>query len=923
MTGGRPQTDAERQRPSRWRGWAGSSSGRLTLHWPSIRGRARADAGPLVLVAAVIAAVALLAGATPPLIRSTSDDAARDAVRRAADDAAVRVEAEWPDDYGPTGGRLRSPELAADIAYLRTQAETQLDPGLRSALRPPVITVSSISLMITDGSVQRRLQLEYLADATGEPAVTWVSGHAPGPSTTDKFLEIPLNSEWPMQVGLSEAGAAALGVKPGDRIPVQDERRNPYDVRVSGVFRPVDPNAPAWGPAPWVLNPAKNRDGFGTTRIGALLSADSVPDMRLAFRSDQLRRVARFDVDPDPLTWESAQALAASIGMLKGSSAVSAERDQSLKWATQLDSVLSNLRDQVATATAQASVLLLAVLAGALLVVALAADLLTRRRATALTTARRRGASLPGLAAELVVESAAVAFPAALLGLAVSFALTGGASLTWVLPFVVIALAAGPAFGTLAAARATRDRRAPANRSARRWIRNTQLIRRFAVDAAVVALAVASLVALHQRDIGSTVDLPAAAPTLCALAVSLLLVRLLPLATGLVLRLSLRSRRPLALFGAARAAATSARVLPALALTTALALSAFAVTLYATTDRGLAEGAWQATGADARLSLTSDSSSQATDVVSRTAAAPGVRHAVAARVSESARFIADNTAVPARLIVVDTEAFRQLLADTPLPSLPAASLTGGAGRVPALVRTADGSLSPGVDFRLPIVTNQAVELTAVGTAPILGLGDDVVVVDTSAATAAELPAEPNTIWATGPGAADALKAAASGGRVVARTDLLEERRTAPLTSGLAALSLLTAAILLVLGLLGYALAAAASAPGRWETLARLRTLGLRPRDTHRVAAGELMPPAVIAALCAPLLGALLAWSALGPLALRLLTEQATDPAVVTPWWQLTAATVAALLLTLTAIITAEVVTRRRRRLSETLRVGDS
>ncbi|GID27748.1 hypothetical protein Abr02nite_27310 [Paractinoplanes brasiliensis] len=894
------------------------------LHWPSIRGRARADAGPLLLVAAVVAAVALLAGATPPLIRSTSDDATREAVRRAADDAAVRVEAEWPDDYGPNGGRARSPGLAADIADVAGRAEFQLDPGLRSALRPPVTTVSSISLMITDGSVQRRLQLEYLTNATGEPAVTWVSGRAPGPSAADEFVEIPLNGgPWPMQVGLSEAGAAALGVKPGDRIPVQDERRNPYDVRVSGVFRPVDANDPAWGPAPWVLNPSANRDGFGTTRIGALLTAESVPDLRLAFRTDQLRRVVRFDVDPDTLTWESAQALAASVGTLKGSSAVSAERDQSLKWATQLDSVLSDLRDQVATATAQASVLLIAVLAGALLVIALAADLLTRRRATALATARRRGASLPGLAAELVVESAAVAVPAALLGLALSFALAGGASLTWVLPFVVIAVAAGPAFGTLTAARATRDRRAPANRSARRWIRNTQLIRRFAVDAAVVALAVASLVALRQRDIGSTVDLPAAAPTLCALAVSLLLVRLLPLATGLVLRLALRSRHPLALFGAARAAATSARVLPALALTTALALSAFAVTLYATTDRGLSEGAWQTTGSDARLSLTSDSSSHATDVVSRTAAAPGVRHAVAARVSESARFIADNTAVPARLIVVDTQAFRQLLADTPLPPLPATSLTGGDGRVPALVRTADGSLSPGVDFRLPIVTNQAVELTAVGTAPVLGVGDDVVVVDTSAATAAGLPAEPNTIWATGPGAANALKAAASGGRVVARTDLLKERRTAPLTSSLAALSLLTAAILLVLGLLGYALAAAASAPGRWETLARLRTLGLRPRDTHRVAAGELLPPAVVAALCAPLLGALLAWSALGPLALRLLTAQATDPAVVTPWWQLTAATVAALLLTLIAIITAEVVTRRRRRLSETLRVGDS
>ncbi|MBL7257596.1 FtsX-like permease family protein [Paractinoplanes lichenicola] len=892
----------------------------IALHWPSIRGRARADLGPLLLVALVVAAVVLLAGATPPLIRSTSDDATREAVRRAADDAAVRVEAEWPDDYGPTGGRLRTPELAIDVANVGTRAEGELDESLRSALQPPVTSVSSISLAITDGSVQRRLQLEYLSTATGEPAVTWVAGRAPGASTDDEFREIPLNGPpWPVQVGLSETDAAALGVKPGDRIPVQDEQRNPYDVRVTGVFRPADVNDPVWGPAPWVLQPAANRDGFGSTRFGALLTAESVPDARLAFRTDQLRRVVRFDADPAGLTWEKAQALAASVARLKGGSAVSAERDPSLKWSTQLDNVLSDLRDQIASTTAQASVLLIAVLAVALLVIALAADLLTHRRTGALTTARHRGASLPGLATELAVESLAVTVPAALLGLALAFVLAGGAALTWVVPFVVVVVCALPAFGTLAAARATRDRRAPANRSARHWIRRTEVIRRFAVDAAVVALAAASLVALRQRGVGSTVDLPAAAPALGALAVTLLVARLLPLGTGLALRLALRSRRPLALFGAARAAAASSRALPALTLTAALALGSFALTLYATADRGLAEGAWQTTGADARLDLSSGSGSgSADDVAARAAAAPGVRHVVAAQVTENAQFIADNTAVPARLIVVDTAAFRELLADTPLPGLPALPTATDGGPVPALVRTGDGSLSPGVRFSLPVVTNQAIALTAAGTAPALGSGDDVVVID---AGAAGPEYEPNTIWATGPGAADALRKAAPGDRVTVRADLLHDRRTAPLTEGLSRLCLLTAGILLALGLLGFALAAAASAPQRWETLARLRTLGLRPRDTRRVAVGELLPPVVVAALCAPPLGALLGWLTLGPLALRLLTAQATDPVTVTPWWTITVVTVVALAVALPAIVAVEASSRRRRRLSEVLRVG--
>ncbi|MBM2620598.1 ABC transporter permease [Actinoplanes sp. LDG1-06] len=890
---------------------------RLPLHWPSIRGRARADAGPLMLVALVVSAVVLLAGATPPLVRSTSDDATREAVRNASDDAAVRVEADWPDDYGPTGGRMRAPKLAEDVAALGSLAEGDLDPGLRSALLPPVSTVSSISLMVTDGSVQRRLQLEYLLTTKGTPAVTWVAGREPQAATDDEFLEVPLNGRpWPVQVGLSEPEAAALGVGPGDRIPVQDERRNPYDVRVSGVFRPVDAGDPAWRLAPWVLNPAANRDGFGSTRFGGLLSPESLPDARLAFRSDQLRRAVRFDADPETLTWQSAQALAAEVATLKAGSAVSAARDTSLKWATQLDSVLRDLRDQIATATAQASVLLIGVLAVALLVVALAAELLTRRRAAALTTARQRGASLPALAAELVVESLAVTVPAALLGLGLTVLLVGSAALTWAVPFVLVALCAGPVFGTLAAARATRDRRTPANRSARRWARRTEVIRRFALDAAVVALALAALVALNQR--GVEADLPAAAPALCAVAVALMLARLLPPGTRLVLRLALRSRSPLALFGAARAAATASRVLPVLALTTAIALGSFATTLYATTQQGLAEGAWQTTGADVRLNVSSEAASSTPEVAKKIAAAPGVRHAVAAQVTENARFIGDDTTVTARLIVVDTAAFRALLADTPLPGLPPIP-SGSGDLVPALVRTGDGSLTPGMAFRLPRPAYKAINMTAAGAAPALGAGDDVVVVDAAAATAAGMVFEPNTVWATGPGAAQAARS--SGAQVTARTDLLAERREAPLSSGLLRLSLVAAAILLVLGLLGFALAATASAPQRWETLARLRTLGLRRRDTRRVAVGELLPAAVLAALCGPALGALLGWLTLGPLALRRLTGQAVDPATVTPWWTIEAVTVVALAVTVVTVVAAESAVRRRRRLSEILRVG--
>jgi putative ABC transport system permease protein len=810
----------------------------------------------------------------------------------------------------------------------RGRAENTLDAGLSSVLQPPVATASSISLAVTDGSVQRRVQLEYLLADGGGPAVTWIAGGPPRGSApaAEEFLEVPRSGPpWPVQAGLSEAAAAALGVRPGAAIPLQDEQRNEYNVKVSGVFRPVDSNDPAWRLTPWVLGPVTGVDGLGSTRFGGLLSRESLPDGRLALQPEQLRRTVWFATDPDKLTWDSVQTLAAAVATLKATSASSAEQDDSLRWETQLDSVLRAVRNQVTAATAQASVLLIAVLAAAVLVLLLAADLLARRRAPALIAARQRGASLPDLAVELLIESTAVALPAAALGLGLALLLAGGAALWWAAPVVLCAIAAGPAFGTFTAARATRDRRTPANRSARRWAQRTGQLRRAALDIAVLLAAAGALAALRQRGVGPGGDaaLPASAPALLVIAGAVLLLRLMPAATRLALRRSLRSRRPLAGLGAARAAATSGRALPLLVLITATVLASFALSLDATTGRGLADGAWQTVGAEARLDVAPDATASTSEITARIAAAPGVDLAVAAQVTDHVRMIADDTSVMPRLVIVDAAAFQRLLASTPLPDAPdLARLTGGGDGVPALVRAGDGSLRPGMRVRLPGADGKHLDLTAVGTAPAVGDVADVVIVDAATAAAAGLTAVPNTVWLTGPGAARAVRTPAIDGHVVVRADVLRERRTAPLTSSLVNLDRAAAVALLILGLLGFVLGAAASAPQRWETLARLRTLGLRPRDARRVAGAELLPPVLLAAVGGPLLAVLLVRLTVGPLDLHVLTGQAAEPGTVIPWWLIGPVSVA-LFATLGAVVAAEAALRRSRRLGDVLRAGNS
>ncbi|MCG5440278.1 ABC transporter permease, partial [Micromonospora sp. PSH25] len=423
-------------------------------HWPSIRGRGRTDAGPLLLTAAVIAAVALLAGAAPALLRAAADNAVQDTVRRAGQDSNVLVRANWERDDGPTGGRVRMPRLAEDLDDFRARATHALGPDLDAALLPPVAAVNGPILSITEGSVPRTFQFTFLAGDLGGPDVTWIAGNPPGPAVSDRYVETPYDGPpWPVQVGLSEADATALDLGPGDRIPVRDGQGRDKDVRISGIYRPTDSADPAWRLAPALLRPVPGADGVGTTRFAGLLSRESLPDARLAVDEDQLRRTVHFAPVPDALTWDATAALASQVVKLKAASGSSGDRGQSLKWESQLDTALRDARARNSAAYAQAAALLAGVLTATVLVLLLAADLLVGRRTPVLTAARQRGAGLPDLGAELVIESTVVSLSAAAVGLALARAAAPGVSWAWAVPVVLAGAVAGPAFGTLVAAR--------------------------------------------------------------------------------------------------------------------------------------------------------------------------------------------------------------------------------------------------------------------------------------------------------------------------------------------------------------------------------------------------------------------------------------------------------------------------------------
>jgi putative ABC transport system permease protein len=258
-------------------------------------------------------------------------------------------------------------------------------------------------------------------------------------------------------------------------------------------------------------------------------------------------------------------------------------------------------------------------------------------------------------------------------------------------------------------------------------------------------------------------------------------------------------------------------------------------------------------------------------------------------------------------------------------------------------------LAAGTDGLAVLWHDRWVALDGVGEAPVLGAdpGDGAVVRPVGAASGGQVarsraepaaPAtvvvdasglaettgstvDPNRLWVVGPGAREAVGSSPelARGAVTDRNAWLAALRAAPLTAGLERLVAASTAVLLLLAVLLVVLAASASAPDRAATLAMLRTLGLHARDGRRVTLGEILPPVLVASTVGIGLGALVAGLVTRPLALRWVTGQVHDPALVVPWWS--AAPVPVLALTVVAIALVESSARRRERLGQVLRVG--
>lgn len=900
-------------------------------------GRARADRGPLALTALVVAVAALLASTTPRLVAATGDDALRYAVRSAGDDADVTLRRAVDED--PYEARALQVDLATTTRSMTSTVRDSLAPPLARALGVPVTTVATLPLLVVSpvADVDHPVLRTAFVDRDGSPAATWVSGGPARATLTEKDLRAWVDgTPVPVEVGLSQAVAAALGVDVGDTLTTRNEKESVVlDATVSGIFRADDPGDPVWTTVPGILEP-RTVGTFLTrqTQLAGLLSDASLPAAVVAMPPGTTTREITFPPATGRLGQRDVTAVNAEVAGLRAAADAPTPGGASrTSVTTRLDVVLLDARDRYRASVAQTSVLLAGVLGVTALTLLVAATLLVRRRATVLATLRSRGATLPGLAAELGTESLVVAAAGCTAGVAAAGLLVPGpVPWPWVVPVGVVAALAAPTLAVRHAARSAGGRRVAANRAERTAARQDRRAARLAVEAAAVLLAAGALAALRTRGVTGgatggaapgTDPLLALAPTLGALAGAALLLRALPPLLRRAVAAAARSSRAVPVLAAARAHAGSGAVLPFVALTVAASLAVLGTTFVATVQHGEVDASWRAVGADATVTSAPDPALR--DVAAALRAREGVDAALAGRVEDHVELFGPWGNELVRVVVLPSDAFADLLARTPLPDAPELTALGrgdARGRPAALLSA--GLRTDGDDDLTVVWDGARVDVTTVGTVPsvLTSVEDDTLVLDDAAlGTALGTAVAPDRLWVVGPQAATVVAGTAEldGASVTTRGGWLAAHRAEPLTVGVQRLAAAASGVLLLLAVLVVVLAAATTAPQRGTTLATLRTLGLGGRAARLVTAGEILPGTLLAVAGGTGLGVLLALAATGPLALRLVTGQPADPPPVVTGW--VAGPPVVVVLTVAALVVAESSLRRRERLGEVLRVG--
>ncbi|MGW4650068.1 hypothetical protein [Kitasatospora sp. NPDC004289] len=889
---------------------------------PWVRTRLRAMPAAALLTALLALVTAFLAAALPLTADRGADRALRGYLAGAGEDA-TSLHAGAP---GRFGNEIASLDSVAKLLTEKIGAELPLAPG------GPVYGTGGVhwqglstpGVAAPDG-VPPELTLLYLHEAEKHLRLTqgqWPTGR-------------PQDGEpWP--VVFAEATAKTLNIHLGQVLDAGADARFGGEaprVKVAGLFT-ADSKDPFWighGCALKACQTYTRTPPYDMYwQAAALVSPDYVKAVgawgtgtmdfwRLPVSTEALRA--------DRLA-ETSGSLATVTSGPVAASVVSESRRTDLRVESQLRALIDEARARQTAATTLTSVGPAGAAGVAAVVLCLAAALAADRRTAELRLLRARGGSTGGLARRLLAEGAVTVLPTAALGTATALLLLPTYRHTTALvAAVTVTLLAWLAFPV----RALLALRAPKPGSRRRLM----------AELLVLAATVAAVTQARRRGVtpvGEGIDpLLVAAPLLLALSGAVLLARLQPLLIGLPARWSARRPGAVGFLGLARAARGGPggrpSVLPLLALLLAVGCAAFGSTALAGVTTERAASARYQVGGDATVRALVPGTLP--DGFAEAAARlPGVRTAVPVRTEDDLTMTSEDGG-SARVALVAAD---------PVPYAEVAAVAGRGTFDPALLGPArDGVLpalvSPSIpqgDYKL-YLPGGMLRIHTVGT---VGMSPAVLGTSIPTVQIAAVPAVgPANSWlATGPVDEGALRALAEksfprvddaampdaqkpGFSVHTSAGTVRALGEDPLQAAAERTfwaAVVTTALYAVLAVL---LTLVRAVPERAALLARLRTMGLMPRQGLALVLAESLPPVLLAAAG----GAGVAVAAvllLGPAVdLSPLVGTAVDPGL-----RLLTGPVAAQALGLAALATlavlAEAAVTARRQITTELRAGD-
>jgi putative ABC transport system permease protein len=843
----------------------------------------------VVLLALVAGLAAAYVVAVPRHAAVAADEALGDEV------AAANVRAREV-GLALTPRPVGAPTLAEDPGRGSTPPFDRVDAAVRTVMG------SRVESLVGDPTWAAQSEPLLVARSSGEPVSTdqfqvflrvqsgldervrWVAGKAPGQAREERTLSTPTGPRTVrvVPVAVADRTARQWGIEVGDRLDLTPEGADPTAaVVVTGTYEPLDPQDGFW-----TVEPRLSGVAAIPLPLGGIIQEASLVAAPEAYRavSDALWRVRegtddgagspalahtwRYPIDPGRLTAADVEPLRAFLVRLDGDPRIREALPQPLRVTTGLAAILDRYEVAVGTSAVMTSFATAGVTALAVLVLGLTAAVGVSRRSEEIRMMRARGASVFLVATLLAVEVGLVVAPAAALGVVFAHVLVPGATpaSAWVEASVVVLLPVVTV--VLDGVRRARslDRSMVADPETATLVRRA---RRVVLELATVAVAVLAVTTVRSRGpaiaSGTTDWYAALAPTLVAVAVSVLVVRTVPPALRRLADRAAHRRGLVGFVGLARAARTGATaVLPVVTVVVGATVLGLLAATSSTVAAQRELAAYRVVGADVRVdALRLDPAD-----LEALSARPGVR-AVAPAYSDAGATVrtADGTR-RVLLLGIDPESYAEVLRGTPLEAQ--LSLTDGpAGSLPALsspdVGAADGAVL--------VVRRAEVPLEPVETVPGLdrvadGRATPAVIVSLEALQQVLPSARPNTAFvATDASAADALattplEEVTPGGLV---TDVSSARGAADAVTRLALPALvsttyLVAAVLVaLLSLLAVLLVLAATHDERSTLVARLRTLGLPHGAERALAWTEVLPVVAVAALAGGAVGAVAPW----------------------------------------------------------------